>query len=373
MITFPIIFSFINIKFTKKIEDFFWILVFILLAIIIGLKHEVGGDWDNYLKSYKYLQDSDFKDLLNFKDLTYNFGFKLFVWLSWKLTNSIYLANLLCAIIFSIGIVALCKSLRYPMVALSIAMPYLIIVAGLGYTRQTAALGLGILGLLSLKKSNTKFFIYILVGSLLHQSIIFLLLVAVLYNLDFKKNFLKIFVISIIMFILFFPSLFNLAQSFYSIDPTKTLSRGAIFRIGLSVVAVILFFYKKNEYEKNFDNAHLVTILSYLIIFIFFLSFFYSGAADRLHLYLMPLQIIIFTNFITLMKGDELKELYKSVLFSIYFILFFLWLNLGNYSIEWVPYKNLVFMNGENLDTYYREFKWVDGTIDMKRYKEEIR
>jgi hypothetical protein len=67
-----------------------------------------------------------------------------------QLGSDVWLVNLVCGLLTVWGVAALARREPQPWLALLIAIPYLIIVVGMGYTRQAAALGLVMVGLASL-------------------------------------------------------------------------------------------------------------------------------------------------------------------------------------------------------------------------------
>ena len=82
---------------------------------------------------------------------------------------------------FSVGLVQFCRAQPIPWLALAVAVPYLVIVLGMGYTRQGIALGLAMLGLTSLRKNLTWHFLaWVLLGATFHKTAVLLLPIAAL-------------------------------------------------------------------------------------------------------------------------------------------------------------------------------------------------
>ena len=92
-----------------------------------------------------------------------------------------YLVNLVSGVLFSWGLVAFCRIQPRPWLALSVAMPYMVIVVGMGYSRQGVALGLAMLGLVGLaRKSNLQFVLCVALAATFHKSAVLLVPLAVL-------------------------------------------------------------------------------------------------------------------------------------------------------------------------------------------------
>src|SRR5690606_26538366 len=132
-----------------------WIIFGFVLTICIGLRYQVGGDWYNYMGHLAAAQGQSWYALATQSDP----GYKLLNRLSLSLGWDIYGVNTIAALIFSIGLIAFCRRLPRPWLAAAVAIPYLVIVVAMGYTRQGIALGLSLLGLLALEKRAVPRFV----------------------------------------------------------------------------------------------------------------------------------------------------------------------------------------------------------------------
>ena len=157
------------------------------------------------------------------------------------------------------------------------------------------------------------------------------------------------------MVIFFIPSIYSLYKSFYSVD---SYSSGGQIRILVSIAASFLFLLNKKKYKLNFKDEKIVFIFSIMNIILFLISFKFSSAADRLHLYIMPIQFIVFSNYIYLLNTKRLKQLYISVIYIFYIIIFYVWINLGTYAVNWYPYNNILLLNSEEIEYYYNNVDW---------------
>ncbi|OOY98796.1 hypothetical protein BOW22_07130 [Solemya velum gill symbiont] len=124
----------------------FW-LIFVLF---IGLRFEVGGDWGNYLRYYEMAYGEPLASLLSGR------GDPGYVFLNWIAANNDWgmgFVNLVCAVIFMTGLISFSSKQPAPWLALTVAVPYLVIVVSMGYTRQGVALGLIFLALTGLRNA----------------------------------------------------------------------------------------------------------------------------------------------------------------------------------------------------------------------------
>ena len=79
------------------------------------------------------------------------------------------------------GTVVFCRDQPNPWLALLAAVPYMLVVVGMGYTRQAVALGFALLGLAALGHGRTRaFVIWIAIGATFHKSAVSLLPIAAL-------------------------------------------------------------------------------------------------------------------------------------------------------------------------------------------------
>ena len=83
-----------------------------------------------------------------------------------------YFVNLVCGLIVMVGLIKYCQKQPMPWVALTVAIPYMVCIVAMGYTRQAAALGFLLWGLSILRIGNERKFMGLLfLGTLFHLSL----------------------------------------------------------------------------------------------------------------------------------------------------------------------------------------------------------
>jgi hypothetical protein len=93
----------------------------------------------------------------------------------------VYGTNLAYGAIFSLGLIAFCRAQPRPLLALAVAVPYLVVVVAMGYSRQGVAIGLAFFALLALAERNTvKFVIFVAIAALFHKTAVVLIPIAAL-------------------------------------------------------------------------------------------------------------------------------------------------------------------------------------------------
>lgn len=321
----------------STLPDLGWILVLLALTIIIGFRFQVGGDWYNY---FRYLRDAAGLSLVDAL-LRDDPGFWLLnvisLYFDWGITG----VNTMGGLIFSLGLVLFCRSLPRPWLALAVAMPYTVIVVGMGYSRQSIALGFAMIAFISLtRKSYLTFVFWIIMGAAFHKTAVLLVPLAALTIT--KNRFLiggLILVTSAIAYQVLLSESANHLLSNYT--DTQIQSQGALIRLGMNAMAGIIFL----KYRHKFKIAHAEFILwrlYSLMAVVMFIALFVlpiSTALDRLGLYVLPLQMVVFSHLPDVLGryGGRNQTLVAGILLY-YTTVLFVWLNFGTFSKLWLPY-----------------------------------
>ena len=154
-----------------------WRLVFILLVSMIGMRHEVGGDWTTYIRQLNDATGTSIEEMFSDGEPAYS----LLNWIAAQSGLGVYLVNSIFALLFTWGLLSFCRVQPRPWLALVVAVPYLITVVAMGYSRQGVAIGLALLGLVALQNKNTwKFMLWVGLAATFHKSAIILMPLAVL-------------------------------------------------------------------------------------------------------------------------------------------------------------------------------------------------
>src|SRR5687768_15077408 len=143
----------------------------------IGLRYQVGGDWNQYLAYLVMIPGMELGEVLAYGDP----GYMLLNWFAGRNDLGIWFVNTVCAVIFTYGLIAFSRNQPRPWLALVVAVPYLVIVVAMGYTRQAAAIGFAMLGLVRLSKGSfVGFALSIALAATFHKTATMLLPLAAL-------------------------------------------------------------------------------------------------------------------------------------------------------------------------------------------------
>jgi len=315
-----------------------WVILAFIFILIIGLRHEVGGDWFNYLGHFEMYLDVPLS-------IAFEQGDPGYVFLNWsmgKIGLDHYAVNFICAIIFVSGLFAFARHLPYPWLGIAVAVPYLVVVVAMGYTRQGVALGFLFWGLTQLEQKRFKSFIFsILLAALFHKTAI--IMVGLALFTQGKGKLLRLLATLAIGYGLWSSFLAeDQANLWHNYVEAAMHSEGARIRAFMNLVPglLLLFFWKK--WKNTYPNPKFWLWMAVGSIVVFPLVDFASTAVDRMALYMTPLQVAVFARLPELVYSGNSKTVIIGVLFG-YALTLFVWLNFATHAPYWLPYQNWLF------------------------------
>ena len=332
----PILTLFFPLHASKSLQYTTWVLLGVLFSLFIGLRHQVGGDWNAYLNYYEFSTVSSFDEIpLIFSDV----GYGILNWLSGLIDGKIYLVNFLCGTILIVGLFSFCREQPIPWLALIIAIPYIVNVVTMGYTRQGVALGFAMLALLALKKEqNYRFILWVIFATLFHKTAIILLPFAALVN---TKNFLWILFWLILTFLtLYFLFFIDHANTLWTnYVENEMASEGGLIRVLMNVIpASLLLIFRKKLIPKGYEYRLWIWIAIFSLICLP-LVFFASTAVDRIALYLLPIQVYVFSRISFLFSSEATRVICIVFIVFYYSLIQWVWLNKATHAYAWLPYQ----------------------------------
>ncbi|MCA0197291.1 MAG: EpsG family protein [Proteobacteria bacterium] len=317
-----------------------WWAVGMVFALMIGFRYEVGGDWGAYLRHFEATSLLRFSEIFGKGDP----GHYFVNWLVARLGGGVQWVNLLYGSVLMWGTVVFCRKQPWPWLALLVAVPYMLIVVGMGYSRQAMALGFALAGLVALGEHRIRTFVVcIALGALFHKSAVLLLPIAVLANS--RNRFLTAGMVGATFVLLYFLLLADDADALWTnYVEYQMQSQGAKIRVLMNVVpaALMLLFGKRLAPDRQ--ERRLWTIIALLALLCLPLVSLASTAVDRVALYLIPLQLFVFAR-IPLLAGTNIRMRTGLVLGVIgyYAAVQFVWLNFATHAQYWLPYQFRLF------------------------------
>lgn len=324
-------------RLTPKAQLFTLSGVCVIFTIIIGLRHEIGADWHSYTDIFNRSESLSFFEILRHGDP----GYYILNWASSHVSEKgIYLVNIICGLLTMSGVLVFSRRQPLPWLSILIAVPYLIIVVAMGYTRQSVALGFVLLALVSLGDKNIRVFVFLVVlASAFHKSAVLVMpLAAVLSKKNRALNVCMVLFFTVVVWNLF---LSNYTDQFFNtyIASNRYQSEGGIFRVLMNAIPALLFIIFHSRLPMDDHRRHLWLWMSVLAIACVPFVFLYSTATDRVALYLIPVQMFVFSRLHAITK-DKLLRAY--IVFGVmmgYATVLAVWLFLSNHSYAWLPYR----------------------------------
>ena len=315
-----------------------WSLVFVLFILMIGLRHEVGGDWFTYIKVLDTAKTESLAESIIHSDPAFSF----LNWASAQSGTGVYSVNIIFAIIFSLGLLVFCRAQPRPWLALVVAVPYLVIVVAMGYSRQGVAIGLICMGLASLDQGRILRFVLLLsFAALFHNSAVILLPLAALVSTN--RRFFTLLWLSVSGVFLFVLLLKESVEGFTSgYLVAEYQSSGAAIRVAMNALPAFAFLLLRKRFQLKPVQRNLWTWIALgALAFILILKLSPSSTAvDRMALYLIPLQLFVWSRLPDALGrtgGKNTIWVYAIVAYSA--AVLFGWLFFADNSSGWLPYQ----------------------------------
>lgn len=329
--------SFFRIRARRIGVLFGWSMAWLTLTLLIGYRYEVGADWFNYIRHFNDVYYLGFWEAVQRYDPAHG----AMNWISNYLGWGVYGTNVAYGAVFSLGLIAFCRAQPRPLLALAVAVPYLVVVVAMGYSRQGVAIGLAFFALLGLAERNTvKFVVFVAIAALFHKSAVVLIPIAALAATK-RKIWTAAWVgaTGILMYYLYLEESAETLVAGY-ID-AQMASEGGAIRVAMNAVPAALFLANRKRFRLDQPERTLwtwISLIALLFVPIFFLSPS-STAVDRVALYFIPLQIYVFSRLPDAIWRGRHRLAVRGGVVAYYGLVMFVWLNYATHSKYWVPYQ----------------------------------
>lgn len=320
-----------------------WRVMFVLLVLIVGLRHEVGADWSLYAEYVERARYETFLSTVWASDPAYG----LLNWLAARTGLGLYFVNTVCAAIFSWGLIEFCRAQPRPWLAMTVAIPYLVIVVAMGYTRQGTAIGLGMLGLVALSERRLlRFMVFVALAATFHKSAVILMPLAVLAGTRYRLwTTVWVGVASLIFYDFLLQGSVESLRINY-ID-AQYLSKGAAVRVAMNAVPAIIFLWLRRKFVMPQSERLFWTWMSVgaLGLVGWLAASPSSTAVDRVALYWIPLQLLVLSRLPEAFEStNRSKRAVAGGVAAYSAAVQFVWLAFGVHAQYWVPYKSYLWL-----------------------------
>jgi hypothetical protein len=124
-------------------------------------------------------------------------------------------------------------------------------------------------------------------------------------------------------------------------------SQGTFIRLIMCVIPASILLIWPHRFKFPQNELSIWRWFAIISMGLFFLLFATdaSTAIDRMALYILPLQLVVFS-YLPEIFGEkgEIKQLIILLIILYYTAVLFVWLNFATHSYYWVPYKNILFL-----------------------------
>lgn len=318
-----------------------WIAVGVVLLLFIGFRHEVGGDWGNYIGRFMMYQRHDLGSVLLQSDPGY-------AYLNWQLGQwgfGMYAVNMVCAVFFTVGLMVFARQQPYPWLALAVAFPYLIMVVGMGYTRQGVAIGFILLALTALQHRRfIPYLAFIALATLFHRTA--LVMIPLGFFLFGRGWAFRAIAIVTAAYVLYDSLVAEEADKLWeSYVEQGMVSQGAQIRVLMNLVPSLLLLGSWRTWRRWFPDYWFWFWIAASSVASIFLVGFASTAADRIALYFLPIQLVVLSRLPLIWRRRADPTLVRFGIVVGYALVLYVWLNYAVHANAWVPYRNLLFLS----------------------------
>lgn len=324
---------------TMNARGLVWVLV--PIALMIGLRWQVGGDWGNYARQFERASGLSFSEVFTAGG---DPGFVLVNWIAARLGGDIWLVNLACGALFVAGLGSLLRGQPRPWLGLVVAIPYLIIVVAMGYSRQAVAIGFAMLAFVALteKRSTVWFAVYVLLAASFHKTAILLFPIAAL-TADRGRLWAAFWLgaAALAGYVAFLSD--SIDRLWYGYVEAEYDSQGALIRTAMNALPALIFLAYRRKFapepglaRKLWTNVSLVALF-FVVLLVVSPS---STAVDRLGLYIIPLQLFVLGRLPdALGSSPRARQSLTLAVIGYSAAVQFVWLTMASHAQYWLPYQ----------------------------------
>jgi hypothetical protein len=326
---------------TRPVQHMVLLLFALSYASAGGLRDRVGGDWYNYADLYNYIRLGSFSEALFRTDPI----FCVLNWLSAQIGGGIYLVNGICCWLLGYGAISAAKRLREPWMAIVIAVPYLLIVVGLGYVRQGAAIGLILSAIASLDRARPLGIIVPLaLAAGFHSTAILaypLFVIAIA-----QRNWLFSLVVAaggLSLYLIFLAPRMEFFDAGYFGQQYDSKGAGVRVLMGVVPSLCLLMLYRRFVAEQQARTLWAATALANLVALVALGISSSSTVVDRIALYCSIIQLTVYGEFRDIFAVSPRNVVIaRLVMIGLAVLVQLVWLVFAVHADSWVPYKSIL-------------------------------
>lgn len=315
------------------------IIVMALLWLMVGLRFQVGSDWNSYVHMYNLREGKDVWSLLNDQEI----GFRLLIFVASATGGGVVLINIVSAAIFSFGLFKFVMRCLEPFLALAIATPYLVIVVAMSATRQAIAIGLVLYLFATWEQRQTlSRILFILFSSLFHFSSIFLLVfVALGSRISPLARVLSgglILLVTLPLIVITSSRIDVYGQRY--LGGAEVTPEGALVHVALVAIPAVAYLMVRHRWRTRMGTSALLDNVAYAAAALLPATFIAPVPADRMSLYFWPIAMYVGSGWPSLIEKSAARNGYRILVVAACLSVLVGWFTFANHSRAYLPYKN---------------------------------
>jgi len=322
----------------QRRDQAFLVLLFVVFAVIMGLRDGTGGDFYNYQRTIDLIAIQSVGTSMSGSDP----AFTLLAIVSNALGFYIYGVNFVCGVLLLYGLLRFVRTMPDPWLAIAVAVPYMIIVVGMGYIRQGVAIGFILLGMIDLNRGAYKWLGFHLVAAMTFHISAICMLPVMGFGL-LRRQPAALLVLGVLGALAYW---FILRDRFAGLYQGYVVSQydssGALIRLLMNAVPAAVFLVFRRRFPIAEPAKTTWTVIAVVALGLLGLLAISPSSTwiDRLGLFFSPIQLVVFGYLTSVFAADVREQriaAFMGVLF--YGTVLFVWLNYADNAGSWLPYR----------------------------------
>lgn len=332
----PVLGALCPVRGDAQVRAFAFGLFATIATLMIGLRYEVGGDWGSYLEYVEMSRGISLLEAMTIHDP----GYMALNWLSVQLGLGVAGVNLMGGALFMYGLLRFCRQQPLPWLGLVVATPFLLIVVGMGYSRQAIALGFVFWAFSVWRREGfIEYSTLILLAALFHKSAVIMLGFGLFINNRhlWVKWLLALPVLLFASWSLIVTSTFESQFNAY-VAAKSYESEGGLIRVLMNVFPASILLLVRKRFAQ-FDDHRLWWMVGVASLLMLFATSSLSTVTDRFALYLAPIQVAVYSRLPVLIRDRFWRTLVVLLITFLYASVLFVWMNYASHAEYWLPYR----------------------------------
>jgi hypothetical protein len=324
----------------RRAGYFSLLLIGLIYSVLIGLRFQVGMDWNNYVDLYNQKHGWSLSKFAISREP----GFGILTWVSIHMGWGPVFINAVSAIVFCWGFFAIANRCKEPWIAITIATPLLVIAFAMSGVRQAIAVGIVFYLIAHWRNYHTIVrIILVMLASAFHFSAIFMMIFVALGSRvsDVVRIGGAIFTVIFIAGVInFSPESVEAYSRLYVASGGKLTAPGAIYQISPLVGAALIYLVNRGVWTRSNGDEPLNHSLAWTSFAALASILVSSVGAYRFALYIWPMAMQVYSGVPSTIESAVGRLFYRLVIVAAAFALLLGWLLLANNSYAWIPYRN---------------------------------